>query len=234
MYATVRGRFEAYFVKKKNIVFDRVRFFQRRQEEGEPVASFVNDVRAMAKYSNFGALHEELIRNILVAGIRVKRLSEQLQMEGADLTLNKAVTCIWQSETVHQQQGFLHREDTRQFPIDAVKTSKRPGKTMSDTCRVSGPSKKMMCSRCGKSANHDIGVHVCPAKGIIFRKCGKKRHFQRACRSKKISLVNETPEQIDKTFRGRLGAKDRIYDTICIKLNLSPISNAYHVIISIH
>ena len=43
-YATVRGRFEAYLVKRKNIAFDQVRFFQRRQEEVEPVASFVNDV----------------------------------------------------------------------------------------------------------------------------------------------------------------------------------------------
>ena len=45
-YALVRGRFEAYFVKKRNINFERVRFFQRRQKEGEPVASFVDDIYA--------------------------------------------------------------------------------------------------------------------------------------------------------------------------------------------
>ena len=56
-YATVRGKFESYFMKKRNIVFDRISFFQRRHEEGEPVASFVNDVYALAKHCNFGALY---------------------------------------------------------------------------------------------------------------------------------------------------------------------------------
>ena len=75
-YATVRGRFEAYFVKKRKIVFDPVRFYQKRQKEGEPVASFVNDVYALAKYCEFGDLHDELIRDILVVGICDKRSSK--------------------------------------------------------------------------------------------------------------------------------------------------------------
>ena len=41
------------------------------------------------------------------------------------------VTIIQQSETVHQQWVFLCGDDTiRQFPIDVVKTSKRPGKSI--------------------------------------------------------------------------------------------------------
>ena len=28
LYATVRDKFKVYFVKKRNIIFDRVRFFQ--------------------------------------------------------------------------------------------------------------------------------------------------------------------------------------------------------------
>ena len=128
-------------------------------------------------------------------------------MDGADLALEKAVTCIQQSETIHQKQVFLHEEDTRQFPIDAVKTSRRPRST-SDTGRGSGLSKQTMCSRCGKSTNHDIGV--CPAKDAICRVCEKKGHFQRACRSKKSSSVKETPKQSDEFFlRGCSGAKDR-------------------------
>ena len=57
----------------QTIVFDRVRFFQTRQEEGEPVASFVDNVYALAKYCNFGALNDELIEDILVVDIRDKK-----------------------------------------------------------------------------------------------------------------------------------------------------------------
>ena len=57
----------------------------------------------------------------------------------------------------------------------------------------------MKCTRCAKSPNHDIGE--CPVKDAICRKCGKKGHFQRACRSKKkISSINKSPEQPDKSF----------------------------------
>ena len=52
--------------------------------------------------------------------------------------------------------NFFRGEDTRQFRIDAVKTSRRPGNSTSKTGRGSGLSKKTMCSRCGKSADHDI------------------------------------------------------------------------------
>ena len=69
---------------------------------------------------------------MLVAGTHDKRLSERLQLDG-DLSLDKAVTIIWQSETVHQQELFLHGSDTIQFPIDAVKTSRGTCKNTSNT-----------------------------------------------------------------------------------------------------
>ena len=184
-------------MKRGNIVYERCRFNLRCQEEGESAASFISDVYALAEHCGYGDLRDELIRDRLVVGIRDRRLSERLQLD-ADLTLDKAVTIIWQLETVHQQQVFLRgdNDETRQIPIDAVKTSKRPGKSMSDTGRGSGPSKQTMCSRCGKSLKHDIGV--CPAKDAICKVWG---HFQRARRSKKkISSINETPEPTDRSF----------------------------------
>ena len=65
-------------MKKRNIGFDQISFFQRRQEKREPVASFMNDLYALAKHCNFGVLHDELVIDtcILVASIHNKRLSE--------------------------------------------------------------------------------------------------------------------------------------------------------------
>ena len=68
-------------------------------------------------------------------------------MDGSDLTLGKAETCIRQSETVHLQQFFLWRGH-KTIP-------NRCGEDIKDWLR-SGLSKKTMCSRCGKSADHDI------------------------------------------------------------------------------
>ena len=136
-----------------------------------PVVSFVNDIYAVAKHCGFGDLRDEMVRDILVAGSCDKRLLERLQLDG-DFTLEKAVTSIWKMKTVHKQQALLHDKEAKQFPIDVVKTSRRPVKNMSDTGRGSGQSRQMKCSMCGKSPNHNI--EVCPAKCMICRKYGRR------------------------------------------------------------
>ena len=40
-YDTVTKKFEDHFVKRRNIIFERARFNQRRQEDGETAASFI-------------------------------------------------------------------------------------------------------------------------------------------------------------------------------------------------
>ena len=82
-------------------------YIVRCQEERELAASLISDVYALAEHCGHGDLCDELIQDRLVVGIRNSRLSERLQLD-ADLTLDKAVTIIQQSETVHRHQVFLH------------------------------------------------------------------------------------------------------------------------------
>lgn len=43
-YETVKDKFEAHFVKRRNTIFERAKFNQRRQEEGESVDSFITSL----------------------------------------------------------------------------------------------------------------------------------------------------------------------------------------------
>ena len=173
-YMMVRDKFGC-FLWKGETVYKRCRFNLRCQEEGESAPLFITDVYALAEHCDYGDLRDELIWDRLVVGVRDSKLPERLQLDAdLDLTLDNAVTIIWQLETVHWQQVFLHGDDTRQIPIDVVKTLRRPVKSMSDTCQGSGQFKQTKCSRCAKSPNHDIEVHVCPSKDIICRKCGRR------------------------------------------------------------
>ena len=107
-YTAVKAKFELFFVKKKNIIYERARFNRRIQEEGESVSSFISDLYSLAKHCGYGNLREELIRDRLVVGIRDARLSETLQLD-SDLTLKEAVTSIHQSEMVHCGNVMLIR-----------------------------------------------------------------------------------------------------------------------------
>ena len=98
-YSVVREKFEDHFIKKRNVIYERGRFNSRKQEKGEPVDSFITDLRALAEHCNYKDLHDEMIRDRIVVSLRDAALSEKLQLD-SKLTLEKAVTTARQAETV--------------------------------------------------------------------------------------------------------------------------------------
>ena len=77
-YAKVVEAFDAHFKVRKNIIFERARFNQRYQNQGESVEQFITDVHRLAENCNFGTMKDELVRDRLVVGIRDNSLSERL------------------------------------------------------------------------------------------------------------------------------------------------------------
>ena len=55
-YHTVKKKFDGHFVIRRNVIFERAKFNQRRQEEGETVDSFITALHALAEHCNFGTL----------------------------------------------------------------------------------------------------------------------------------------------------------------------------------
>lgn len=53
-------------MKRRNPIFERAKFNQRRQEEGEPVDSFITALHCLAEHCGYGELHDEMIRDRLV------------------------------------------------------------------------------------------------------------------------------------------------------------------------
>ena len=100
-YDTVKESFENYFIKKRNVIFERTKFNLRVQTAEESVDNFITDLHSLAEFCEYGDLHDQLIRDRIVVGLRDKKLSKQLQMDSA-LTLEKAVTRARQSEAVKQ------------------------------------------------------------------------------------------------------------------------------------
>ena len=50
-YDPVIEKFNAYFVKKRNTIFERAKFNQRIQESGESVDSFITDLYSLVEHS---------------------------------------------------------------------------------------------------------------------------------------------------------------------------------------
>ena len=57
---------------------------------------------------------------------------------------------------------------------------------------------------------------------MICRTCGKKGHFQRACRSKKISSIDESPVQQDDSFYLGVVSDNKEPWSVTLRLNGRP------------
>ena len=114
---TVLAKFHEYFVKKRNVIFERAKFNQRRQQEGESVDDFITSLHSLSEYCNYGQLRDEMIQDRIVVGLRDSALSEKLQLE-SELTLEKAITLARNRESIRKQQPVV-RADTSSN-IDAV------------------------------------------------------------------------------------------------------------------
>ena len=62
-----------------------------RQEEGKPVDSFITSLYQLAEDCNYRDLHDGMIRDRIVVGLRDSNLSERIRTD-PELTLDKATT----------------------------------------------------------------------------------------------------------------------------------------------
>ena len=80
-YKIVTEKFESYFIKRKNVTYERAVFNRREQEEGESVDAFITALYSLVEHCEYGNLHEEMIHDHIVVGVRDSTLSLKLQLK---------------------------------------------------------------------------------------------------------------------------------------------------------
>ena len=69
---------EEHFIKLRNVIYERARFNNCRQEQGELVDAFITALYSLAEHHGYGMLHDEMIRNRIVVSIGDAKLYEKL------------------------------------------------------------------------------------------------------------------------------------------------------------
>lgn len=164
-YDRVKARFEEYFMKKKNVIYERAKL----RLEGESVDSFITALYSLASY---GELHDEMIRDRIVVGNSKLMLSEKMQLDDK-LTLEDASKLARESEAVRKQQSHMRETgETRDSgAVDRVRKqpsrgsynncSKRSGQLKAKPQEMGSPKPHpKVCTRCGK--DHPYGKDTVP------------------------------------------------------------------------
>ena len=98
--------FKAYCNPRKNLIFERHKFNTRNQDENETIDQYVTALRTLAATCEFESLHDGLIRDRIVCGIKAQTLKERMLREN-DLTLQKAIDIYRAAETSRDQLKSL-------------------------------------------------------------------------------------------------------------------------------
>ena len=194
-YKDVTEAIEKHCVSKRNVIYERARFNRRVQEPGKSVESFLTAVHALAEYCEFGTLGEQLIRDRIVVGIRDAKLSENLQLD-AKLTLESAMTKVRQSEAVKRQQPAMRGTEPMAGNVEAI--HRRPAREKGSAKDQTATGQATACGRCGNAQRHLW--KDCPALDAEYRRCHKKGHFAKKCKSK--GGVHDITEEYTDSVEG--------------------------------
>jgi hypothetical protein len=174
----LKSAFKTHCNLRKNITYERHKFNIRNQEENESIDQYVTVLRTLAATCEFQTLHDGLIRDRIVCGIRNHHIKERLLRE-SELTL-KTVGICRASEVSHEQMKSL---DQNSANVDALAKDQRRNnyRGQSRTHRnkpENGKPPHTSCGNCGR-------VHEpksCPAYGKKCNNCRKLGHYAKLYR----------------------------------------------------
>ncbi|XP_077561635.1 uncharacterized protein LOC144177925 [Haemaphysalis longicornis] len=185
-FQLVKKKFDEYFMKETNVVYESTCFHKRHQIPGESFDQFMIALHVLAEKCDFGEFKQCLITDRFVVGMRDEQLYESLQMD-PKLYFAAPLAKARLKETVLHQQAELRnfnevRDNTPCKPcddvnVDAVARCRKPHRSEEPRPRAP-PRSGGQCIFCG---GHSHPKTECPARTHKCFNCGVKEHFGKVC-----------------------------------------------------
>ena len=99
-------KFSEHLSPKKNKLFYRYIFHERKQQPGELFETFVTDLRNLVKDCEYNN-PDEMVRDRIVSGVTSQETREKLLTEGDDLSLAKAIDITMMYEVTKKQLASM-------------------------------------------------------------------------------------------------------------------------------
>ncbi|XP_024890884.1 uncharacterized protein K02A2.6-like [Temnothorax curvispinosus] len=205
--AVLFEKFEAHFLPKENLPYERYKFFSYRQQPGQTLEQFITELKQRAMKCKLGELHDSLVKTMIICGVSNSTIREQL-LQKDELTLDKAIEQCIIIEMSKARSDAIEGVKTNGNSVDAINRrrnlhSNQHGGTTSGgkqgqraTTSTGGGNVKQTktiidCTKCGRSH----AINKCPAYGKICNTCQIKNHFASQCFKNK-NKVNKAENKV--------------------------------------
>ena len=190
-----------HFSPKKNVEFERFKFREEKQRQGETVDSFHLRLQQLAKTCDFkekyAEIKSQIIRGCLSSRLRRKALREEISLKelldharASELSEKQALSIEKSS-----QPNFVNSDHNSE---EVNKVSTRGNQNKFKPHKSFKPSTKE-CYFCGGKYPHE---NKCPASDKKCNYCHKIGHFEKCCHSKsRDNSKSKEKSQIKQTFK---------------------------------
>ncbi|XP_063903271.1 uncharacterized protein K02A2.6-like [Zophobas morio] len=113
-------KFEAHFVPKENLSYERYKFFSYRQQGNQAFEQFVTELKKQAQKCAFDTLEDSLIKSMIICGVTNSTMRERL-LQDDSLSLQKAIDLCLAIETSKQRTVAI---ENKEVPLDVIRKSK--------------------------------------------------------------------------------------------------------------
>ena len=201
--STIIQKFDEYFAGDINETYERYKFNQRRQLEGENFDTYLTELRNLRKNCNFcQCLSDSLLRDRIVLGIRDDHARKRLLQE-RKLDLKQCIDICKSVENATTHMGVF---GTQKEEIMAVSNQGRfAGKTRGEgrprrergSGKFNERSNKPKCKFCLR--NHILKKKLCPAWQKRCDACGTLNHWKGSefCKKKQIHSIAQNTDLCD-------------------------------------
>lgn len=110
--------FENHFLPKKNLSYERFKFFTRRQAENEPMEQFITDLKNLALTCELSDLKDSLIKNLIICGLQNEELRLKLLDEDDKHDLHSAIQVCIRYENTKEQSNIITKNKSASATVE--------------------------------------------------------------------------------------------------------------------
>ena len=181
---------EGLFIKKKNKIFARYKLNTRKQQAGESIDEFVQQLKLLAKHCEFTATTVEqnisnYLLDALISGIASNNIRQRL-LEKHDLNFDTAYQLAQSLEFALQNADSFASANNLVAAAQLQDVRLEDKEEAHNGENLSGATNKAYTGKSGNSKCRNCGYLAhpkerCPARGKECFNCGVKGHFSHRC-----------------------------------------------------
>ena len=177
---------KALYIKPTNEVFARHLLATRRQQSGQSLDGYLQVLKTLSKDCNFqdvtAAVHrDEAVRDAFITGLQSNAIRQRL-LENNTLDLDTMFTQARSLDTAPKSSESYTSSGPPPFPASAATSSPLP-ESNPEGCVPEGTIAAVTGAKCYFCGYSKHPRYRCPARDATCKKCQKRGHFAKVCRS---------------------------------------------------